>query len=254
MVRTRQPTIDRAMTIVGEEIEIVRREQRAFDRFLDRLSDVQVTDRNPVESADNGPTMLVTGTSEPSECLQTIQQAYRETVMAVPHYEREYGDTLEENVAAEFGETLAAHVANGQTIPPPLYDALVEASEQTRNDRRDFLRMLRRERDSLQETGTELNQIESRAVELDGHIAAASHSDTLASIDDELATLENRCTDLATRRQETVHGRSVKAFSGVDEVSLVQYLYANMETVTPALSDVADCLDVIYHQRERCLR
>ncbi|MFB6232731.1 MAG: hypothetical protein ABEH61_00580 [Haloarculaceae archaeon] len=254
MVRTRQPTIDTALRLIEEELELVTVEREAFDRFVSRLRDRGVSGQEPTAAAGGAQTMLLTGATGPSENLRAVRQAYRDTVMDVPHYEREYGDTLVANMAAEVGPTLAGQLADGQRLTPPVYDALLEASERCRDDREDFCRLLRAERDSLQRIATELNDVESRVVELGERIDGAPNSGVLARVDDELTALETRCTDLAARRQETIHGRSGSKASGVDDVSLVQYLYADLETVTPALSDIATRLESIRHQRSLCLR
>jgi hypothetical protein len=255
MVRTRQPTIDRATALVDEEIELVEREREAFERFLARVRETEATGPGTAGGDGNGgPAALVGAESQPSERLRTVRTAYRETVMAVPHYEQEYGDTLRASVATELGETLAGHIADGHVLAPALSGALVEASERARDDRADFLRSLRRERDSLEETATELNDVERRAVELGERADTDSTSARLADVHESLAALERRCADLADRRQSTIHGRTAGQLSGVDETSLVRYLYGDrMGTVTPALSDIASCLDVIRHQQTQCL-
>lgn len=255
MVRTRQPTIDSALTCVGEEIDLVGTEREAFGRFLARLRDAQPTGFDAASRATGGgPTALTAGEAGTTTELREIRRAYRETVMAVPHYEREYGDTLRESLSEELGETLAGHVVDGQVLPPPIREALVAAVERARRNRGDFLGLLRRERESLETVAEGLNDVESRLVELDPRIATAPDSDQLAAIDSTLAALEQQCTDLATTRQETIHGRTVRRVSGIDGCSLVGYLYADMGTTTPALADVASCLDAIRHQRRRCLR
>lgn len=254
MVRTRQPKINRAKTLVESELDLVRREEKAFEQFIDQLRDVQVTDQKPIESLDRGPTTLVMDNTKLSEDLQTIRRAYRETVMAVSHYESEYGDTLRANMTAEIGPTIAGQIADGRTLTSTLYEALLEASKQCRSDRKNFCRLLRDEWDSLHDIAAELNEVESCIVDLDERITGASHTGQLARIDDELVTLESHCTDLANRRQETIHSRTGKHIAGIDEISLVRYLYTDLETATPALSDIADCLNLIQHHRERCLR
>lgn len=256
MVQTRQPTIDCATALVDEELELVEREQEAFERFLACVRETGTTrSRTAGGERNGGPAVLVGAEGRPSERLRTVRTAYRETVMAVSHYEQEYGDTLRESVATELGETLAGHVADGRVLTPVLSDALVEASERARDDRADFLRALRRERESLAGIAAELNDVERRAVELGERAGAASTSAQLADTHESLADLERRCADLADRRQSTIHGRTVDRLSGVDGTSLVQYLYGDrMETVTPALSDIASCLDVVRHQQTRCLR
>lgn len=255
MVQTRQPTIDRALSRVEDEIDIVEAERDAFARFLARLEDASATAFDATgPTTGGGSTALTTGDARQSAELRQIRQAYRETVMALPHYEREYGDTLRESLAEELGETLAGHLVDGQVLAPPVREALVAGVERARDDRGQFLGLLRRERASLETVASELNDIEARLVELEARVSAASESGRLAAIDSTLAELERQCTDLATARQETIHGRTARQVSGVDGCSLVGYLYEDMETTTPALSDATSCLDSIRHQRRRCLR
>jgi ABC-type transporter Mla subunit MlaD len=255
MIQTRQPTIDRALIRVEEEIDIVEAERDAFARFLARLEDASATAFDATgPTTGGGSTALTTGEARQSAELRQIRQAYRETVMALPHYEREYGDTLRESLAEELGETLAGHLVDGQVLAPPVREALVAAVERARNDRGNFRRLLRRERESLETVASELNDIEARLVELDARISTASESKHLATVDSTLAEMEQKCTDLATARQETIHGRTARQVSGIDGCSLVGYLYGGLETATPALSDIASCLDSIRHQRRRCLQ
>ncbi len=256
MVRTTQPRIERAKEVLDKEARLVERERVAFERFLARVREMGANSQATVESNPaGGPAVATMRESTPSEGLRAVRTAYRETVMAVPHYDREYGDTLGESMAVELGETLAGHVTNGQVLPPQLSDALCAASERARDDRNDFLGHLDQERESLCEIGEELNGVESRVAELATRIDEAPRSVQLGQVDETLASLESQCTDLANRRQATIHGRSVRKIAGVDGTSLLQYLYADrVETVTPALSDVADCLETIRYLRMRCLR
>jgi ABC-type transporter Mla subunit MlaD len=251
MVQTRHPTIDRALTSVKGEIAIVESEREAFGRFLSRLRDASATG---FDATSGGPAVLTTGKASGSAELRQIRRAYRETVMAVPHYDREYGDTLRESMTGELSETLAGHVVDGEVLAPPVREALVAAVERSRSDRSGFLRLLNQERESLETVASKLNDIEARLVELEAQISATAESKRLAAVDSTLAELDQQCTDLATARQETIHGRTTRRVSGVDGCSLVRYLYEDMETTTPALSDIVSCLDSIRHQRQRCLR
>lgn len=256
MVKTTQPTIQRASAIVEEEIEFVSAERDAFERFLSRLHDVQVPDARTGGPAQRGgaTATLFARAAGPSDELAAVRTAYRETVMDVPHFDTEYGETLQENLAAEAGEPLATQVATGEELTPAVYEALVEASESSRDDREDFLGHLERERDSLAEVETELNDLEARVVELQEALAEATTSTEFAAIDDELQTIEQRCTDLANRRQRLLHNRATRTLSGIDDVSLAGYLYSELDTVTPALTDIASCLELVRHCRKRCLR
>jgi hypothetical protein len=241
------------MARTDEERDIVRTERDAFESFLDRLRDIQADGWNASETT-HGHTALTTVDKAPQTGFQEIRRAYRETVMGVAHYDREYGDTLRESLAAEVGEPLARRVADGQILMPAVHDALVEATRQTRDDRDEFLARLRRERESLRTIADELNDTEARVVELADRIDATDKSADLSRIDGTLRLLERRCTDLVSRRQQRVHNRGNRDLSGFASGSLSQYLYGDMETVTPAIADAGSCLETIRYERARCLR
>jgi len=246
--------IDRAISIVEEELEIIRTEREAFTRFLDRIQEIRPDNREPIDRSQDDRLISAPVIETRSDRLTQVRSAYRETVMEVPHYDREYGDTFTESLAVEIGETVAGQLIDGQYLTSALHNALLEASETARDERDDFVCILRRERYSLQTIEAELTSIESRLEELSQQIAATSESEELARIDDSLDQLDQQCADLATRRQDLIHGRSISTFSGIDEQSLVHYLYADLETTTPALCELTRCLDRIRHQRMRCLR
>jgi len=253
MIRARQPTIDRALEPVEQEITLVRDERDAFVAFLDRLHDIQAR-RHDTPQTTGGATTVAMSSNSPVTELREVQQAYRETVMGVPHYEREYGDTLQESLKEELGETLASHVIAGRVLTLTIRGAIIEATEQSRENRERFLRSLRQERESLCSIAEELNDIELRLVDIAGCIDDAEKSADFTHIDETLQTLEERCTDLATQRQERIRARPSRPLAGVDTVSLSQYLYREMETVTPALTDIISCLETVRNQRRRCLR
>jgi hypothetical protein len=256
MIETKQPRIAAAIEALEAEQRIVSAEKRAFEAFRARLSNLDCTtpSTNAPAATAAGPSTLVDTGGAPSEALRRIRVAYRETVMDVPHYESEYGDSLVENLTAEFGSDVARCLVAGTGLTPILYEGLLDAAEQATTERRRFLAVLRRERESLQRIETELDDCERRAVELIDRISTASESGTLGRLDGELADLERQCESLSSRRQETIHGRSFTAFSGVDDGSLSGYLYEDCETSFPALADISRCVETIRHARRRCLR
>ena len=99
--------------------------------------------------------------------LRSIRDAYESTVMAVDHYEEEYGDTYAESLAAEYSPEISAALTRGTTFDDRCRRAVVSANRAAQERRTAFLGLLE----------TEASAIESA-------------SDTLSSIADELATLE----------------------------------------------------------------
>lgn len=186
--------------------------------------------------------------------LEAVRTAYRETVMAVPHYEAEYDDSLRENVAVEFGPDLAASVVDGRSLTAFTLDALATACEKAIDERRQFLRVLRHERESLVDVRDDLRAVAESISDVERAVENEPSSTELGRLDGQLAEYETRCGDLAERRQRLLHGRSASVISGIDDRSLTRYLYGNDDRRCPALADVADCLEAIRDLRTRCLR
>ncbi|WP_135365379.1 DUF7260 family protein [Halosimplex halophilum] len=268
MTDTPQDRVADAIGVVDTEIEYTADERAAFDRFRARLSKVEpwtpaTADGNAIDAANAGtgpgaagsaPTLAATR-SEPraGAGLRTVRTAYRETVMAVPHFEAEYDETLRESLAAEFGADVAAQVVDGARLTPPLYRALGAAVDRAVDERQRFRRTLERERDSLAAVRDGLAACERRldevAAELDG-----ADAERPGRLDERLADAEATCADLADERQRLVHGCPAVPLSGVDGVSLVTFLYGDRERRCPALAAVADCLERVRDLRTRCLR
>lgn len=247
MVSVTYPCLDRAMDIAQTEIDILTAERDAFDDFLARLADVSTDclDVSPTDVGTAGATLV--DQSQPTTNLDAVRTAYRETVMAVPHYESEYGESFVEHLGAEVDATLANQIAHGTVLTGPVLAALKGAIDTGRTNRHDLISELQRERASLERVGSTLTEIERQTHRIGTQLPA----DTKDSLEAELAALETRCADLAKSRQQTIHGRAATAWSGVDEESLLRYLYADLETETPALSAIGSCLITIRrHQRQ----
>ncbi|MFB6161589.1 MAG: hypothetical protein ABEJ61_10515 [Haloferacaceae archaeon] len=257
MTRTRQPRIERARSVLERERERTTVERRALDRFVARLRSVDVAP--PPErpgGAGAGGTVALAGRRRSTGATESIREAYRETVMAVPHYDAEYDEPLAANLAAEVGADLAAQVLDDGPVTPMAYVALVTGARRAARDREQFESVLDREASSLRTVEQRLDEAERRAVEAGERAERAATSADLAALDAELAALERDCERVATERQRTIHGRSSAEISGVDGSSLAEYLYADadLDTTCPALADVADCLETIRGYRRRCLR
>ena len=98
MVETHHPLVERALDVLGEELEVTTAEREAFERFQARISAIE-PDRHPAPNgvgATMATGMAVAGHEGEStgESMGRVRTAYRETVMAVPHFEPEYGEGL----------------------------------------------------------------------------------------------------------------------------------------------------------------
>jgi hypothetical protein len=243
--------IEAALAVVAEETDIVGAERRAFESFLDRLADCEPATRpagGTGSLAHSGATSTLVGQSTTSGGTRQVRTAYRETVMAVPHYESEYDDSLAESMLTEFGDDLASYVVSGTDLSPPVYERLVAAAERAVEERETFLAALQRERASLEHARDELAEIRERAGLDDG--TADGPDATPPRSDGELRDLESRCESLSVRRQERIHSRSVAGISGIAEDSLTTYLYADLEATCPTLVSIAETMTGLRQRRE----
>lgn len=256
MTASDHPALRNAIDVVDREIEYATDERAAFDRFRARLADVDPATPSAMSAAGSGvATTPVSTRSEPAPAasLRAVRTAYRETVMDVPHYDAEYDDTLRENLTSEFGPEIAAQVVDGRQLTPPLYRALREGSESAGEDRERFRRALERERESLSAIERTLADCERRLAGIESELDRVT-TERLSRLDDRLADLETTCAELASDRQELVHGRPDVRLSGVDGMSLVTFLYGDLDARCPALAAITDCLQRIREDRTRCLR
>lgn len=263
--RTRSPVmfessrthIERAIEVVDREREIIADERTSFQRFHARLSKVEPRRSAAVTATAGtvgGASVSMHAESPVDASLQSVRTAFRETVMDVPHFADEYGDSLEESLATEFGVEVAAQVVDGTQLTPVLYRTLSQGAMTAVRDRKSFQQTLARERDSLLEIRSGLDECERRVAAAEERLGEAPSSRDFGALDERLAAIEETCTALVDERQSLVHGRSGVNLSGVTGTSLMTYLYGEGEASCPALAALADAVDAIRDRRQRCLR
>ncbi|EMA19677.1 DUF7260 family protein [Haloarcula argentinensis] len=252
---TSQPQIEQALAVVQREVDCIAAELSAFRRFRSRIVSIEPTVQSAgiADTAAGGVSALSARRPKPEASLRAVREAYRETVMAVPHFEAEYDDSLEANMSMEFGPELGTQIATGTRLTPQLYEALLTASEGARDERETLLPALEDERESLQSVRATLDDCERRGAALGANARRTTDSARLDSIDGQLAEIEADCEAVAATRQQQLHSRSAAALSGVDGTSLARYLYGDCPVTCPALADTVDCLDTIRRHRRHCI-
>jgi len=253
MPETRQSRIEHALELLDREVTYASDERSAFERFRSRVRTLDPTSpRHPGVRAGGGGVVALETAAPPDAAARTVRQAYDETVLSVPHFEAEYGETLRQNFEAELGTEVAVQVFETGRVTRPVHDALLAATEQAIEERTTYLETLRTERDSLCRARDRLDDCESRAAELGARLTTADSPDR-SGIDDQLQSLEAVCEDVTQTRQELLHGRSTAQLVGISGETLVQFLYAECTATCPVLADAADCIETIRHQRRRSL-
>lgn len=141
--------IPEALGRVQEEWSRTAAEQDAFEGFAIRLETMDPDTQPALESPKHGRMVLSDNSSQASVAMGLVRDAYRETVMAIPHYQEDYAESFFDNVSQEFGRELATALAQGETLTPQLQRALIEASHTGANERTSYEQILTTDYESL---------------------------------------------------------------------------------------------------------
>lgn len=242
------------------------REWDAFEAFANRITELQPSSRSSAWNSEHGhpqggggaatlQSTPVAGTGTSNE-RTTIRNAYEETVMSVPFYEAEYGDTYEESIQTEFGPEVATAMTQSDCFSPLAKQVLLEKIEQARTDRGVLLETCDRERDSVDDVAAMLSPLVEELQTIESIPFGEQGFDALAGHRNRLLTLENKCEHAAATRQATIHRHRTEYNFPVDAPDICVYLYSGLESAYPTLflcTNLAQRIEEERHHVERAL-
>lgn len=229
----RQHVLDPLSTgksIAARERDEVDAEREAFEQFAAAIADVSaISPKTPAPPMGN---MI---SKAPNRKSDDLREAYRETVMAVPHYDDVYDEALEENLVAEFGPEFAElfQSTGGPSFTDHHKKTLIAAAEQNAKERADFCDRLDSEIDSLRSMHRGLTTLLD---ELDTNIVPGWYH----------RRFEDQLEGILHDRQSTLGSRSSMTY--IDRHNLCAYLYDDEFWTYPGLTAVARLLDSIVVQ------
>ncbi len=219
--------LDDARAAISAERERAHEELEAFEAFVRRVRSLEPTAPTGGPMSDGG-VPLADRTGGPDE-LALVRRAYRETVMAVPHHESEFGETLREGMAAEFSPEVAAAVAAGGRLTPGLHTALIRRGVSAIDRRKRILTDLDEEQTAVETASDTLSPAVETADAVESRAAAADAGELVAEAD-RIGYHERQVERLASDRQTTVH--EVEA----DRAAWYEYIYGELPSPHPVLS------------------
>ena len=208
---------------VEDELAEVEAEIRAYERFDERVSDISVKSTAPSPSA---PLAVSSRHQSDSNGIEDVENAFRETVMSVAHYEREYDETLVEHASEELSPTIGSGFADESNQSyTPVYRQLLRSAVQSAVDDRSRL---------VENFRTELASLERNQQALE---------DLLATCDGPSipgwyrSKFESRLEEISRDRQRTVQRRTPRIrVSGTD---FCECFYQDNEWTYPVLTAVS---------------
>jgi hypothetical protein len=238
------------MDRVREEMQFVRDELDSFERFEERIERLHCVSQAQPGTSVAGGSLTVRSSASP---VEKLQRTYQSTVMAVPHYESEYGDGFEESVRTEFDEPVSQVLFGTVPFTPLAKSRLIGASENARQNRAALLDDLERELDEL---STARCRFEEWLAELERlHHRVTRWDDCEASAElDRIEQLQEQCDVMSSERQRYLHRRSRTMGHRREPDGFVQYLYQGMPFTMPVLADISVIGDRLDTERDRIQR
>ena len=248
-----------ARRAVESELDRTRDEAEALERFRRQVARIDAS--RPTQSvvgAGAGLGVVQGGVQSrgdpPDESLRRVREAYRETVMAVPHFEEDYGESLEAHLAAEFGEEVAHSVTEGGQLSPQLRSMLVELADEGRERRRSLGRALEDEVVALDEYEERLADVERRAADVVDYPLYQRSFPELYRAWHALDDLEAECERVLARRQSSIHTERVVPTLDRGRESFHGYLYGELPVSYPVLAAGTDVVERLHETRREVLR
>ena len=240
-----------AETLLDDELRRLAAERDAFSEFGKRVSDIEAAETTAAAVPASGGVVTATTTMGDGR-LDRVRDAYRETVMDVEHFEEDYGEPLAENLAAEFGDSVAVAVVDGNQFTPQLKAALLQSTREASQQRASFISTLEAEAESLEAATTALEEIDAEREALaDAPMPSRSYEELVGNWH-RLGQLSDRCSSLVSERQRRLRELSATLPPGAGE--LQEYLYEELPVSHPVLADAASVSEAVEELRGRVLQ
>jgi hypothetical protein len=233
-----------ARDAVDSERDRVAAELAAFERFGERVRAFSPRNTTSAEAFADGPVVARSSTDPPDgrADVERIRQMYRETAMAVDHFEDDYDETLGEHARAELGPDAGGALAEGRDLTPGLRTVLAKRAEAAAAQRRDLLDRLDEEEQTLDEDERTFVAALAESRELVDGVGSDAGFGDLEARWRRLETLEEHVSErTATRSRRLAETNAV----------IPTYLYDSFPVPDPVLADAAAAVGVIRERRER---
>lgn len=228
---------DEALDAIDRERAETRDERDALQAFLERVRELSA--HRPTSTV--GFTLDQAHSSE-SDSLGAIRDAYESTVMAVPHYEAEYGEPFATNVAEELGPDVATLLTSGQLFERHHKLAIVTAAEETRKRRSELLDVLDEEQRLIEQFREPVCTTASDLDSLEATDPSGQPPELLDGYRKRLEVLRNRCHELIERRQSELVGNRRAMALPITGPDIPTYVYQDLPVNYPIIATLTEIL------------
>jgi hypothetical protein len=229
--------IPKALSSIDNEKEDIIAERESFAAFERRISTLEArSPRSDSQSVHSFEIPLDTTDRVPNNQLREVQRAYRETVMATSHYEREYGHSLAADMHEEFTEEIVIAVMTGEQLTPQLKAALQQQAVQSQNERTRLLQDVDDEQTGVEQAQQTMWPVVTACEGFDEVSLARQSFLDLRDQHEQFCAHEDHVTAVVEQRQHQHHETPQQWLNG-DVGDLQGYLYADLPIQYPVLAD-----------------
>ena len=237
IIATALVSLPGALKCCAEERRRTRQERDAFDRFARAVSAIESADPQLAPAAIGTDLVIDQASRNQQSQISSIENAYRETIMSVPHYTEEYAEPMQVNVATELGEDLAIAIFETRQFTPQVKRVLLQKTIASRDRRTELLHVLDEEHSVLRECENALTTIEERVNSL---LAVPRYDLTYDELIERYHRIQSWREDCENLVQDRQSHRTIGHAATFDTrlvSDLNEYLYRSLEVTYPVLSD-----------------
>lgn len=239
-------------------------ERNAFDEFAKHVADLDPekhTTRTeygvrPPASGTGTTVNLVGHTIMPAQNAEqvpvsVIRDIYRETVMAVPHYKKEYGESINENLAAELGSGVAQTLTEADVLAPQIQAAVLNQAQQASKQRSHLLSHVKTEYEALIEARCQLRDLHKTVTAIEDNLYPRPVRELVQSWN-RLETVADSCKTLLRERQ--THLQTEHETRTMSTWSFQEYLFQPFRGRHPVLNDGLETLTRIRRAKRETVK
>jgi uncharacterized protein YmfQ (DUF2313 family) len=249
------PHIKNAARMVRKEKSQLADEKNAFENFIKNVVALEPAEQASLTSSASSTQALCslkrssTSRSIEEYSLHTVREAYRETVMDVPHYQKEYDESIERNMRTELGPEIAQAVTDDGPLFQQLLDELVKQSREARRERSILLQSLERELDSITDSKRTIEGVQQKTRSIKSSLYPADVSQIVHGWN-RLDPLEEQMTAHIRQRQSEIHS----GWNSMPPHALQRYLYSSHLWTYPILIDALKTVEQINRVRDQVVQ
>lgn len=227
-------SIAAAITHVETERSRLSDEITAFERFSTRIENIAADSVASAEGIFHCEQKITTT----KKTLLTVREAYSETVMDVPHYEEDYGDSYLESITEEFGPELGILLTQSNQFTPATKSALIAEIDEAIEQRKEFKKIVEREFCSLESAATEVQSLSNRVESLSQTDFESATYGTVNAYLHQTDSFYTNCDKIARDRQHDLANIERSWNAPASSPDLPTYFYQSLPVTYPVLADL----------------